>query len=279
VRPLTFFKERVRHDAGGGVILGVLRLVVLVLDTAFFIPLVLLASLADPHAKLSYRVARHWARLNAWIAGARVHVHGLEHLDPAASYVFMSNHRSHIDVLALVDALWDFQLRWIAKKELLRIPGFGWALLATRQIIIDRSDHAQALTSLERAKERLRNGISVVFFPEGTRGAGTMLPFKKGGFVFAIQTGTPIAPISITGSAEIMPRGRWLVRKGGDVQVTVHPPISTAALTLDQRDALLESVADTIAVGAGQEASRQGRAARARREVGAPWRAPAGHRA
>ena len=228
-------------------IVGIVRLIVFMLDTAVVIPIVLLVSLADRHAKLAYRVAQRWAWLNVRLCHTRVHVRGLEHLDPAASYVFMSNHRSNLDVLALVEALWDFQLRWVAKKELLRIPFFGWALKASKQIIVNRADHAQAMASLAIAKDRIRNGISVVFFPEGTRSKGPMLPFKKGGFVFAIETGTPVVPIGISGTARILPRDGWLVRGGGDVSVVVQPPIPTAGLSLDQRDALLAQVEREIA--------------------------------
>jgi 1-acyl-sn-glycerol-3-phosphate acyltransferase len=229
------------------VILGVVRLVVFVLDTVAWIPVVLLASLADPNAKLAYRIASYWAWLNFRLCGARISVEGIGHLDPSTSYVFMSNHRSNLDVLALVVALWDFQLRWVTKRELLRIPGFGWALKATKQIFVDRSDHARAVESLEHARARIRDGISAVFFPEGTRSRGEMLPFKKGGFVFAIETATPIVPIGISGTARILPRKGWLVRRGGDVSVVVRPPISTAGLTLADRDMLLAEVERTIA--------------------------------
>lgn len=228
-------------------ILGVLRLIVFLLDTALFIPVLLLASPLDRNAKLAHRIARHWCRLNLALFAVRVHVDGCEHLDPEASYVFMSNHRSNLDVLALVWTLWNFQLRWVAKEELARVPGFGWAIRAMKHIIVNRSSHAQALASLETAKQRLHDGISVVFFPEGTRGTGAMLPFKKGGFVFALETGAPIVPIGIGGTAAILPRGSCLVRRGGDVGVRVGRPIPTAGLTVDARDALMAKVREAIA--------------------------------
>ena len=136
-------------------ILGIVRLIVFLLDTALWIPVALVASLADPDAKLAYRFARRWAWFNVKLLGTRVLVRGLEHLDPAKSYVFMSNHRSNLDVLVLVVALWDFQLRWVAKLELVSIPLFGWALKATKQIIVNRTHHAQAVASLMLAKERI----------------------------------------------------------------------------------------------------------------------------
>jgi 1-acyl-sn-glycerol-3-phosphate acyltransferase len=255
----------------GGVVIGVIRLAVLAVDTALVLPAVLVAAAADRYGKLAYRVARYWAWLNFRLCGTRIRVEGLQHLDPHASYVFMSNHRSNLDVLALVVALWDFQLRWVTKRELLRVPGFGWGLRATRQIIIDRSDHAQAVASLAIAKDRLRNGISVVFFPEGTRSANGMLPFKKGGFVFAIETGTPIVPIGISGTARILPRRAWLVRRGGEVSVVVRPPVATAHRSLDDREALLAEVQRAIAACADRPPpapSRQAGGARMRRPAG-----------
>ncbi len=241
-------------------ILGVIRLVIFVADTALFLVAVLLASLADQEGKLAYRVARYWAWFNLRLCGIRLEVQGRQQLDPATSYVFMSNHCSNLDVLALVVTLWDFQLRWVAKEELLRIPGFGWGLRATRQIIINRADHEQAMASLARAKERLQKGVSVVFFPEGTRSSGALLPFKKGGFVFAMQTGAPIAPIAISGTLGILPRGSWLVRGGGEVRVTVQPPVATAGCSLADRDALMtavgRSITSAVKHGAGAECER-----------------------
>jgi 1-acyl-sn-glycerol-3-phosphate acyltransferase len=252
---------------------GAVRLFVFVLDTAIAILFVLPASLADRDAKVAYNVARAWAWVNVKVCGSRVSVRGLEHLDPTRSYVFMSNHRSNFDVLALVVALWDFQLRWVAKEELFHIPLFGWALRATKQILVNRADHAQAVASLERARERIRGGISAVFFPEGTRSPrDEMLPFKKGGFVFAIETGTPIVPIGIKGTARILPRDGWTVHEGGDVEVVVTPPIATEGLTLADRDALLARVERTIAAAVGApSAPERPRTA----PLGAPATAPA----
>lgn len=235
-------------------ILGIVRLIVFAADTALWIPTVVVASFADRDARLAFRVARWWAWLNLKVSSARLAVDGLEHLDPRRSYVFVSNHRSHLDVLVLMVALWEFQLRWVAKEELFRVPLFGWALRAMKQILVNRRDHAQAVASLEAATQRMRDGISVVFFPEGTRAGGQMLPFKKGAFVFALQTGAPIVPIGISGTASILPRDGWLPRHGGDVRVSIRPPIPTVSRSLDERDALLGDVHREIAASiAGRE--------------------------
>jgi 1-acyl-sn-glycerol-3-phosphate acyltransferase len=226
--------------------LAVARLALFLLDTMVCILLALLASIGDRQGRRAYVVAKAWARLNVRLCGVRVEVEGLEHLDPTQAYVFMANHRSAFDILALVVALRQYELRWVAKAELRRIPGFGAALQATRQIFIDRSNHERAVATLAAARGRVRGGESVVFFPEGTRSSGPLLPFKKGGFVFAIETGAPIVPIGISGPRSLFdPRG-LLCRWRATVRVVVRPPILTGQLDLDDRDVVLQRVRRAI---------------------------------
>lgn len=236
--------------ASGSILLAGLRLFVFVVDTALFLPFVLLAAIGDRSGNRAYAIARWWAWVNARLCGVSVTVDGLAHLDRTQPYVFMSNHRSALDVLTLIVALWDFQLRWVAKRELARIPGFGHGLRATRQIIIDRSDHARAIASLAAARGRLRAGSSVVFFPEGTRSPGPLLPFKKGGFVFAIETGASIVPIGIAGPVSLLRRDGALCRLRTSIHVAIRPAIATSGLTLDDRDVLLARVRWAIASAA-----------------------------
>ena len=126
--------------------------------------------------------------------------------------------------LCLVQSLVRFQLRWIAKKELLWVPLFGWAMWATKHITVDRSDPLDAVRSLERAKERLAAGISIVVFPEGTRSRdGQLLPFKKGGFLLAAKTRTKIVPVTIVGSASLLPAGAWRLRPGQSKSSSIDP--------------------------------------------------------
>src|SRR5262249_46145121 len=159
--------------------------------------------------------AQQWMAFNLWFSRVHVKVSGLERLDPKKQYIFMSNHRSGADIVAIAKALWDYQIRFVAKKELLRVPVFGWGLWALRNIIIDRRNHVQAVRSYAVAGQRIRRGISVVVFPEGTRGEGReLLPFKKGGFVLAIETGTPIAPIAVVGTEAVMPKRSLRIESG-----------------------------------------------------------------
>src|SRR5262245_30334255 len=108
-------------------------------------------AVASIDANAAYRLCQLWVTANLLVSHVRVHAVRADTLDPAKPYIFMANHRSHFDVLAVMQALSEFQLRWVAKKELTDVPIFGWALQHTDHIIIDRSDHAQAVASLRAA--------------------------------------------------------------------------------------------------------------------------------
>jgi 1-acyl-sn-glycerol-3-phosphate acyltransferase len=216
------------------ILLSILKLAAIALDTAVVAPLSV-ATAAAYDQKTAYLLCRQWARLNLALFGVRLRVRRLAPLDPHAPYIFMSNHRSQTDILAVVAALEEFQLRWVAKKELLRIPLFGWALQRTGHIIIDRSDRQQSIASLRAARNQMLDGISVVIFPEGTRSerGQDILPLKKGGFMLALETGFPIVPLVIRGSREILPRGSWQVA-AGEIEVIVGAPIEVEGLDREE---------------------------------------------
>ena len=187
--------------------------------------LILLVAPVDPKGKLAYAIGRFWAWAILKVGGIRLRVQGLDRLDSGRHYIFIANHQSNIDIPVLVQSLPKFQLRWIAKQELVYIPFFGWALWASKHIVVDRSNRAKAMASLRKAEERIIKGISVIFFPEGTRGAdGQLLPFKRGGFLLAVKTKTPIVPVTINGSWIVLPRGDWRLRSG-EIEVIVSEPI------------------------------------------------------
>ena len=201
----------------------------------------------DPHGKRVYRINQFWTWLIIRMGRISLNVRGLENLESGQQYVFMVNHQSNVDIPVLVQSLARFQLRWIAKKELLRVPLFGWAMWATKHITVDRSDPLDAVKSLERAKNRLAAGISIVVFPEGTRSHdGRLLPLKKGGFLLAAKTRTKIVPVTIVGSASLLPAGAWRLRPG-TIDVFVDKPIATESYRIGRLRALTEQVRQTIA--------------------------------
>jgi 1-acyl-sn-glycerol-3-phosphate acyltransferase len=200
-----------------------LALVVLVTVPATLLTIVL--GLFDRHGKSVYYINRCWSWIILKVGGVSVAVKGLEHVDSRKQYIFIGNHQSNIDIPVLVRGLPGFQLRWLAKKELLRVPFFGWAMWASKHISVDRTNRLAAVRSLRKAGERINAGISVVVFAEGTRSRdGKLLPFKRGGFVLATETKTPIVPVTINGTGARLPAGAWRVHPGA-VEVVIGKPI------------------------------------------------------
>ena len=183
-------------------------------------------------------VPRLWSGRLLDVAGIKVHVEGLAHLEGLGPCIFVSNHISFVDVWALLATL-PGSLRFVAKRELFRIPVFGTALRASGQIPIDRKDRRAAVGSFEVAGRLLGQGHSAVVFPEGTRSRdGTLQPLKKGAFVLAIATQRPVVPVVVRGTFGILPRGS-IVPRAGRVTVRIGAPIATQGLSYDDRDALV----------------------------------------
>jgi 1-acyl-sn-glycerol-3-phosphate acyltransferase len=203
-----------------------LKLLVIFVVTVPAALLILLLAPFDRQGKYVERVTSLWTKMILTVGGVALNVKGRGQIDLKRQYVFMANHQSNIDIPVLVQSFPENRLRWIAKKELLWIPFFGWAMWAAKHITVDRSDRFHALGSLKKAKEQMKDGASLVVFPEGTRSsAGDLLPFKRGGFLLALETGTPIVPVTINGSGAILPKGDWRLR-GGQIEVIVGSPVS-----------------------------------------------------
>jgi 1-acyl-sn-glycerol-3-phosphate acyltransferase len=210
----------------------------LVLDTLVVAPPLILISLFTSGGP-AYKLMRCWASALSRIMGLSFSVHGAEKVVPGTSYIVTPNHQSNTDILALVVVL-PLRFRWILKKSLLRIPLFGWALSGTGAIGIDRSNRTQSVESLRRASEKLRGGWSILIYPEGTRTFdGHLLPFKKGAFMMAVQTGIPILPVTSNGAFKVLPRGSIWFRPG-HITVTIGDPIITEGLTEQDVPALME---------------------------------------
>lgn len=191
-------------------------------------------------------LARLWSRLVMRTTGVgwRATLHPA--LDPRRPAVYAANHQSQFDIPALVLSM-PADFRVVAKRSLLYVPIFGQALWLAGFIFIDRSNRDQAIRGLDRAAERLRRGTSVVVFAEGTRSTdGSLLPFKRGGFVMALKAGVPVVPVTLKGGHAILPKGRLAIRPGV-IDVHYGAPIETRGHTYDTRDRLVASVRDAIA--------------------------------
>ena len=204
----------------------------------------LLSSVCDRSGDFGHKCARAWARLILKTTGVRVHVRGLERLDASRSYVFAANHQSIYDIPIIFAAV-PYQLRIVAKDSLGRIPFLGWHLRRTGHLLVDRARPGAGV--VKKMARLVGEHHSLIVFPEGTRSVdGTVGRFKGGSFVLAREAGVPIVPISISGSRHVMQKGRLMVRPG-EVTVTVHEPIETAAVTRDAVRELADRTREVVA--------------------------------
>ena len=208
--------------------------------------LTIIFGLFDSNGRRVYGISRCWTASILRIAGISLDVKGLDQLDPNQQYVFMANHQSNLDIPILVQSLAPFQLRWIAKRELLWIPLFGWAMWAAKHLTVNRSDRSEGVGLIHQARRRMAAGISVVVFPEGTRSPdGRLLPFKRGGFLLSVKTRRPIVPVTISGSGRILPKGGWAI-SSGKVSVTVGRPVTIGKYKPGTLKRLAEALQDAI---------------------------------
>ncbi len=216
-----------------------------ILSTGILSYVAIVASLIDKKGEAPHLVARLWGRLLLLGAGVKVVVKNRENIDPNRSYIYMSNHQSNFDIPVLLAYL-PVQFRWLAKVELFSIPVFGFAMRRAGYISIDRSDRKAAILSLNRAARIIRDGTSVLIFPEGTRSRdGNIRPFKSGGFILAIDSGVPIVPVIIHGTFPIMPKNRLRIRSGR-VVLEIKEPVETASYVRNTKTELLEKIRQVI---------------------------------
>jgi 1-acyl-sn-glycerol-3-phosphate acyltransferase len=205
----------------------------------------LACSFVDASGALQDRCAKMWSRLVLTICGVKVRVEGVEQLQPGTTYVFCANHQSQIDTPVVLAAL-PFPFRFAAKKELFAIPFLGWHLRRSGHIPIDRQNPHAAVKSFRGAGERLRRGVSVLFFPEGgTSLGGGIGKFKRGGFALARQWEAQIVPVTLRGSRHVLRPKSYHVR-AGTVDVLIGPPISpdggaAAELASQVREKIVET--------------------------------------
>ena len=172
-------------------------------------------SLVDKNGrKVHLYCAVPWARVILRVCGIKVNVKGLENVDPSVPRIYMTNHQSFFDIFAVLACL-PVNFKFIVKQELMKIPFFGPAMKKAGYIGIERNDPRKAVLSMKQAADRIKNGASVLIFPEGTRSPdGRLQEFKRGGFNLAIKAGCDIVPIGIRDSFRIAPKGSLRIRKG-----------------------------------------------------------------
>lgn len=219
-----------------------------VLTTIFWGLIAIFTSFFTRTGNPVHKVARMWARSIMFASRIKVTVNGLANIDPTQSYVYMSNHQSNFDIPVLLAYL-PVQFRWLAKAELFKIPIFGRAMRGAGYIKIDRYNQESAFESINEAARKMKNGVSAMIFPEGTRSRdGNIRSFKKGGFVMALNAGVPIVPIVLKGTWTIMDKSSLIINTG-EVSLNILAPIATTGYTRETKDDLIKSVRAVIREG------------------------------
>ena len=207
--------------------------------------LVLVTYPFDRKGRAGHHYAKLWGKIALLANRVKVRVEGLDRLNGKGPYIFMSNHQGYYDIFTLLSHL-PYQFKWLAKKELFSVPILGWTMAAAGYISIDRGGTRATVGAMDEAARKIREGMSVVIFPEGSRSPdGSIQSFKKGGFTLAIKSKTAIVPIAISGSRDIMPKDR-LTAAPGEIRMFVGLPIEIQHYSLKDRESLMKKVRETI---------------------------------
>ena len=186
-----------------------------------------------------------WARLNMMVTPVFLKISGKENIQKNTSYIIVINHQSYYDIF-LIYGWVDIDIKWIMKQELRKIPGLGLSCEKIGHIFIDRSNTQVAIESMNKVKNKLVNGTSVVIFPEGTRSKTNEIgAFKRGAFRLAFDIGLPILPITLVGEKGILPYN-LLNLLPGRAQMIIHKPVDINKYSLEEITTLMEDVSDII---------------------------------
>lgn len=224
--------------------------IILIIETIIAGSLTILVGFINRYSPIVFKyITPWWSKIILFTANIKVEVSGKENIKPNTSYMVICNHQSHMDIPVLVHNL-PLRLTFLAKKELFKIPFFGWGMQAAGILKIDRSNQQKAIQTLKNAEKIiLERNFSVMAFPEGTRSIdGEIHAFKKGSFVMAMNTGLPVLPVSIRGTYDILPKKKLII-KPGKVRLKIYPAIETKGYNFDTRNKLVEKVHRIIVKG------------------------------
>ena len=206
----------------------------------------LFISIFDRTGKLVHAYcASPWAKSILWVCGVKVKIRGLDHIKGVDRGIYMANHQSMFDIFTLLACL-PVDFKFVLKKELMKIPFLGGAMRRAGYISIDRENPRNAVKSINEAAEKIKNGTSVLIFPEGTRSLdGRLQAFKKGGFHLAIKSRCNIVPVAIIDSHLVVPKGSLRIKKG-TIKMSIGRPIPTTNYLKKEMNQLMELVRDAL---------------------------------
>jgi len=209
---------------------------------------IMVGEVVAPRSLLADRMARLWSRIALQVAGVRYQIEGSDRVKTRTGYVVISNHIGNLDPMLNFLALPNARLRFMAKREVYKIPILAQALHSMHMVKVDRSAGREGFEEVNRqVGEVFERGLSLIVYAEGTRSrTSEMGPFKKGGFLLAIRHQAAVVPVTIIGTNQSWVPGEWLLRGGGKARAVVHEPIPTNGLTEADADALKQKVRDII---------------------------------
>ena len=217
----------------------------LIVSTIVLSTIALVVSLFDRDGRRVHAMGRFWASLHLRVSGVKVVIQGIEKISEPP-YVLMCNHQSALDIYSLLSSL-PLSFKWIAKRQLFRIPFIGWAMGRAGHISIDRENPREALKAIEEAARKIQRGMNIIIFPEGTRSAdGKLLPFKKGGFTLALRAMVPIVPIGISGTCSLQPKGSFIPKEKGVIYIRIGEPIVLEGMDRSAKTRVMDDVRSRI---------------------------------
>lgn len=214
---------------------------ILVVATILTALITIIGSLLGMSKSWGYYPAHIWSRLWCILMFVRIEVKGRENIDKKSSYVFIANHQGAYDIFLIYGYL-NHNFKWMMKKSLEKIPFVGFACKISKHIMVDRSSASAIQNTMDQAQSILRDGMSLVVFPEGSRTPdGQMKPFKRGAFMLAAEFGLPLVPLTIDGSYDVMPKSTFRITPG-KIILTIHRPIEQESKEGEDRKVYIEDL-------------------------------------
>ncbi len=212
------------------------------LSTIFWGSASILGSLFSSSGRFQHFCMRRWSRDNLWLSRVCVDIEGLENVDPGRPAIFVANHSGLHDILSLAACL-PIQFRWIAKKSLFRVPFMGWHMRRSGYIAIDRENPRETARSIIEAANHIRNGVSAIIFPEGTRNRdGILGKFYSGAFALALRTGVPLITATIEGSHRVIAPQSMRVNPGVVIRIRIGAPVDLSGYSRTAKNQLMDDV-------------------------------------